>query len=231
MTLSLGLDGYATSRRRRTVWLSAVALPAWLVLLVLLTPLGAAAEEATAGLAADDGALTVSYFWGEGCPFCEQQAVFLDALEQAHPDVRVDRYEVWSSAENQQRMADALAPFGVEPTGVPATVIGDRYWVGFNERIGSEIADVVADASTVTLAPEVSNPPDVVLEDPADVEATGEGIDRAGEDNPAALAAGNDAGSEGGVLLGLGVAVAILAVGGLVLALTRHKAAPARQRR
>ncbi len=150
-------------------------------------------------LAADEP-VTIEYFWGEGCPYCVQQAAFLDELEARHPDVVVERYEVWSDEANQQRMAEALAAFGEQPTGVPATVIGERYWVGFNERIATDIEQVVEAGSTVTLAPEVSTGPD----------ADGE---------PAALAdAGTDAQSAG-VAIGLGIAalLAVIVAGGLVL--------------
>ncbi len=150
-------------------------------------------------LAADEP-VTIEYFWGEGCPYCVQQAAFLDELEARHPDVVVERYEVWSDEANQQRMAEALAAFGEQPTGVPATVIGERYWVGFNERIATDIEQVVEAGSTVTLAPEVSTGPD----------ADGE---------PAALAdAGTDAESSG-VAIGLGIAalLAVIVAGGLVL--------------
>lgn len=166
---------------------------------VLLAALAVAALVPGTARAVDEP-LTIEYFWGEGCPFCVQQAAFLDELEARHPDVVVERYEVWSDEANQQRMTEALAAFGEEPTGVPATVIGDRYWVGFNERIAADIEQLVEEASTVTVAPEVSTGP--------------------GEDGePEALAdAGGDAQSAG-VAIGLGIAalLAVIAVGGLVL--------------
>lgn len=149
---------------------------------------------------AADEPLTVEYFWGEGCPYCVQQAAFLDELEARHPDVVVERYEVWSDEANQQRMADALAAFGEQPTGVPATVIGDRYWVGFNERIATDIEQVVEAASTVTVAPEVSTGPE-------------------GEGEPEALADAGEDSESAGVVVGLGVAALLAAIvaGGLVL--------------
>ncbi len=167
---------------------------------VLLTALAVMGLAPGAVLAADEP-VTIEYFWGEGCPYCVQQAAFLDELEARHPDVVVERYEVWSDEANQQRMADALAAFGEEPTGVPATVIGERYWVGFNERIATDIEQVVEAGSTVTVAPEVSTGPD-------------------GEGEPEALAdAGESAGESAGVAIGLGIAalLAAIAAGGLVL--------------
>lgn len=210
---------------QRATWLVLPASLLLALLLALLTAPAAAADEAATGSAAEDDTLTVSYFWGEGCPFCEQQAVFLDALERAHPDVNIERYEVWSSAENQQLMAEALAPFGVEPTGVPATVIGDRYWVGFNDRMGAEMAEVVAERSSVTVADEVSTGP---TEDGTTAETAPDTDDA---EPIEAIAAVDDGGSDGGVLIGLGVAVAVLGVGALVFALTRRQPAAARKRR
>lgn len=168
-------------------------------IVVLLAALALVGFGPGLALAADEP-VTVEYFWGEGCPYCVQQAAFLDELEARHPDVVVERYEVWSDEANQQRMADALAAFGEQPTGVPATVIGDRYWVGFNERIATDIEQAVEAGSTVTVAPEVSTGPN-------------------GDGEPEALAdSGGDAESAG-VAIGLGVAALLAAIvaGGLVL--------------
>lgn len=190
-------------------------------LLALLVAAGAvapaAADEDSASedpAAAADDAVAVEFFWGEGCPYCEQQKVFLDELEAAHPDIVVNRYEVWNDAANQQVMRDALAPFGIEPTGVPATVIDDRHWVGFNEQIGDEIADVVAARSTVTVADEVSTAPGA--EDAADADAE------------QLAAASDDGGSGSSVLIGLGVAVAAAVALGTVMVVRQRRAAPAR---
>ncbi len=83
--------------------------------------------------------LVIYFFWGDGCPHCEEAKPFLKGLAARYPNVVVEDYEVWYNAENQERFEEMAASQGVEVRGVPAFFIGDRYFVGFNEQIGEQI--------------------------------------------------------------------------------------------
>jgi cytochrome c biogenesis protein CcdA/glutaredoxin len=107
----------------------------WLIVLALLVPLPAAA---------DDDRVAVTLFWGDGCPHCAVEKDFLDELTARHPQVRVEDYEVWNDAANRERLAAVATDLGFEPAGVPVTVVGDRYWIGFDEQTGREIEAAVA---------------------------------------------------------------------------------------
>jgi len=79
------------------------------------------------------------YFWGDGCPVCDRQDVFLERLEQEHPELRIERFEVWYDQENLALLREVAAKMDFEPRGVPVTILGGRHWVGFNPQIGEEI--------------------------------------------------------------------------------------------
>jgi cytochrome c biogenesis protein CcdA/thiol-disulfide isomerase/thioredoxin len=85
----------------------------------------------------------VYFFWGDGCPYCELEKSYLNELVGQYPHVEVRSYEVWNNLEARQiffLMADSL---GFEPSGVPMTVIGNRYWIGFHESLKVEIESAV----------------------------------------------------------------------------------------
>ncbi len=79
------------------------------------------------------------YFWGDGCPVCDRQDVFLERLEREHPELRVERFEVWYDEDNLALLREVAEEMGFEPRGVPVTVLGGRHWVGFNPQIGEQI--------------------------------------------------------------------------------------------
>jgi cytochrome c biogenesis protein CcdA/glutaredoxin len=107
----------------------------WLIVLALLVPLPAATA---------DDRVVLTLFWGDGCPHCAVEKDFLDDLVARHPEVRVEDYEVWNDAANRARLAAVASDLGFEPAGVPVTIVGDRYWIGFDEQTGREIEAAVA---------------------------------------------------------------------------------------
>jgi thiol-disulfide isomerase/thioredoxin len=87
--------------------------------------------------------LNIYYFWGDGCPYCMALMPFLEELPERYPGVAVQFYEVWNVKENRVIFVNMADKFGFEPGGVPATFIGDRFWVGFNEPMKADIEAVV----------------------------------------------------------------------------------------
>ena len=88
--------------------------------------------------------VTVYLFWGDGCPHCAAEKPFLERLTQQSPNVEVRAFEVWNSPENRGLFYKVAVSLGFEPRAVPTTIIGERYWVGYNDQIGREIEAAVA---------------------------------------------------------------------------------------
>jgi thiol-disulfide isomerase/thioredoxin len=116
-----------------------LAVASALTVLLLLVP----GPAAPAVRATDDEPVTITLFWGDGCPHCAAEKQFLDGLVARHPDVVVDAYEVWNDEANLQRFVDTAAAHGVEASGVPGTFVAGRAWIGFSDAIGAEIEAVV----------------------------------------------------------------------------------------
>jgi len=86
---------------------------------------------------------TVLYFFkSKGCPYCEKEEPFLEELENKHPSLKVVEKDI-ASTENVELLRNMGREYGKEIRGVPATFLGDNVWVGFTEKIGSQIEDRV----------------------------------------------------------------------------------------
>ncbi len=93
--------------------------------------------------AGDSQPVRLYYFWGDGCPVCEQQDRFLDQLRDDFPELEIRRFEVWDDTENRQLLRDVAELRGFEARAVPVTLVADRYWVGFNAAVARQIRETV----------------------------------------------------------------------------------------
>ncbi|HSI94036.1 MAG TPA: thioredoxin family protein [Jiangellaceae bacterium] len=101
--------------------------------------------------AAASDEVTIVFFWGDGCSYCATEHAFLDELAAEVPHVVVLDYEVWQHAENLLLFEETAHRYGIEPTAVPTTFLGEQAWVGFDERIAAEIrAAVLAATGTIS---------------------------------------------------------------------------------
>lgn len=83
------------------------------------------------------------FFWGEGCPYCLKQKQFLGTLKKKYPELQIKDYEVWQSEAPRNLLLTMAKSYGINPTGVPITFIGDKSFVGFNEEIAQKIEEAL----------------------------------------------------------------------------------------
>jgi len=85
------------------------------------------------------------FFWGDGCPHCAREKPFLEKLENRYSNLKVHRFEVWYNSENQKLFLEVGKKLKTDVSGVPFTVIGKDYIVGYfnDETTGKEIEDKV----------------------------------------------------------------------------------------
>ncbi len=83
----------------------------------------------------DPPVVNVYYFWGDGCPVCAQQRVFLEWLEERYPEVRVHAFEVYFETVNRVLLQAFSDAFDQAVVGVPVTFIADQGWIGFNQQM------------------------------------------------------------------------------------------------
>ncbi len=87
----------------------------------------------------EKSALMVYYFWGDGCPHCEDQREYLEKWAEAYPEITIVSFETWQTPENVDIMREIGQVYDTEVRGVPATFIGDRFWTGFSAQMASQM--------------------------------------------------------------------------------------------
>ncbi|MFA6574868.1 MAG: hypothetical protein WCS84_05555 [Nocardioides sp.] len=105
---------------------------------------------ATGSWAADPGdEVELILFWGDGCPHCAAEKEWLASVVDEYPQLTVSQYEVWYDEQNRELLQETAAAMGFEATGVPVTIVGDQYWIGWSDAIRDEIVAAVEQPGAV----------------------------------------------------------------------------------
>jgi thiol-disulfide isomerase/thioredoxin len=105
---------------------------------------------------ASESEVELLFFSTPTCPFCTRMDTHLTTLEEATGDrLFVVRLDVAGDPAARARWERELTARSMQASGVPTVVLGERVWVGFDERIAQEITQAVeaALAATPTRAP------------------------------------------------------------------------------
>ncbi len=129
-------------------------------------------------------------FWGDGCPHCAAEKIFLEKLKSENPNIQVTDFEVYKNRANLDLMIKIGEQTGADVQGVPLTIIGDQIIIGYlNEAVTGEqirlavnrcltagCTDIVAPLIGKPVKPvsppqiqEPVQPPDVPAQDPANI--------------------------------------------------------------
>ncbi len=91
--------------------------------------------------------VNVYFFHKKTCDICEQERIYLQALKDRYPNMRIYSYEV-SDEHNYELMQEARSIFNDTRTGVPYTVVADTPYHGFNQGMKGNIQRSVYLSST-----------------------------------------------------------------------------------
>jgi len=85
------------------------------------------------------------FFYGESCPHCGKEEIFLDKLEKEISYLNIHRFEVWNDKEAQAVLYELSRISNLNPRGVPITIIGSKVTYGFgtDETTGEEIMHLI----------------------------------------------------------------------------------------
>jgi len=99
-------------------------------------------------LAAASEQVNVYFFYGNGCPHCIKEEAFLESFKAKYPEVSIRSFEVRGSQKNRQILADIGKKLDVNISGVPFTLIGDKYFIGWYDEksTGAAIEEAVYNA-------------------------------------------------------------------------------------
>ena len=87
---------------------------------------------------ADEEKIRLYLFHQNGCPHCEAEIEFLDDIKDEYPHLEIVKYEVSSNAMNYSLYNRVMKKTGINENGVPFTMIGTDYFVGFDKNTGTD---------------------------------------------------------------------------------------------
>jgi len=85
------------------------------------------------------------FFYGEGCPHCAKEEVFLNQLMSKNSDLEIHRYETWNNRDNADLMLRVAKSLNINVTGVPLLIVGNKSVIGYYdaETSGKKIEDII----------------------------------------------------------------------------------------
>jgi thiol-disulfide isomerase/thioredoxin len=113
---------------------SAVVLVVVTALVVLFMRVPTALAEASSADAGAAEPVTLVFFWGVGCPHCEDAKPFLDELAKEEPRLRVERIEVRKDPEGRHLFLEMMKQLGAPAARIPTFVVGSAYVVGYRKE-------------------------------------------------------------------------------------------------
>lgn len=126
---------------------------------------------AQTGPVAAESRINAYFFYGDGCPHCAKEEVFLSELLNRQPSLTVYTYEIYKNRANADLLLKAANNLGVGVDGIPFLIIGDQTFVGYAEGISDfEIENKVKECSLGICADNTGKILGMVAEQPADKE-------------------------------------------------------------
>jgi len=84
-----------------------------------------------------DNTVPVTLFYGEGCPHCAKEKLFLKDLLQKYPEIKYQEYEIYYSQNNSSLLQKLAKSMKTNSGGVPFLVVGSKSFIGFAEGVTS----------------------------------------------------------------------------------------------
>lgn len=112
---------------------------------------------------------TIHLFWAEGCPHCTHEKEFLKDYQEKYQDIVLEYYEITRDKDNLELLQKVGRALKADVAGVPFTVIGEKYIVGFQdaETTGKEIDKYVQDYKDSDIVASIKNAASSRIEDSA----------------------------------------------------------------
>lgn len=96
------------------------------------------------GKTVESDKINLYLFHGAECPHCEEERNWLKKIKIEYQDkVNFYYFEVWHDENNSKMMQEVKDRLNVPSSGVPLTVIGRKYFLGFSDTISSQMENTI----------------------------------------------------------------------------------------
>ncbi len=79
--------------------------------------------------------VALHFFYGAGCPHCTEEREFLATLTKQYSNLTIQSHEIYKNSNNAKLMYEVGQTLDIRRAGVPLTVIGKEYMVGYAEGL------------------------------------------------------------------------------------------------
>lgn len=95
--------------------------------------------------AVENKRIDLYFFYGDGCPHCAKEEIFLAKLEKEKSNISIHRYEVWHNKTNADLLSKVAKNMNVKVSGVPILFAGSENIVGYgsDESSGQDITKMI----------------------------------------------------------------------------------------
>ncbi len=85
------------------------------------------------------------FFWGNGCPHCAKEKIFLENLKNQNPNIVLYDFEVYQNQKNLNLLVEIGQRTGADVRGVPLLVVGNQVIIGYFDdyTTGEQIKEAV----------------------------------------------------------------------------------------
>lgn len=99
-------------------------------------------------LAQEENLPAIYLFYSKTCPHCAKEIEFLKSWKEQESGLKIIAYEVSQNQANSNLAVKVMEKLGGVASGVPLTVVGDKYIIGFHEAetTGNKIKSLVFDS-------------------------------------------------------------------------------------
>lgn len=104
-----------------------------LLSLLILLPISVKAKEK----------VNIYLFHSETCSHCQAEIKYLEELENKYDNLKIHLYEVDRHKDNAEKMIKVKEKLKIDSPNVPFTVIGNYYYIGFNDGIANGIEELI----------------------------------------------------------------------------------------
>ena len=77
--------------------------------------------------------VNIYIFHSDSCSHCQEELKLLDKLEKKYNNIKIHKYEIIDE-HNKELFSKVTNEFNITTTGVPFTIIGDKYFIGYSEK-------------------------------------------------------------------------------------------------
>lgn len=82
-------------------------------------------------------------FHSSTCQHCQAEREWLDEIQDTYPSLEVHLYEVAEDKDNASLMKNIKDKLNIDNQQVPFTVIGDHYYIGFEDSIKASMEELI----------------------------------------------------------------------------------------